>query len=299
MLAPLKNSIKQLLVPKSKLVILNYHQLGETLDPKVHNKHIWNNVAFFKEQMAYLKENYQIVTLKEGVERLQSNNVKETIVCLTFDDGDISIANLAMPLLEQLNIPATFFINTSYGNEKLGYWYNLGPYFDDKELIEASKEIRNTTNSSIYNRLLEFETNCNSKYASEVSPFYSDYNVFRNCKNPLFHFGLHGHEHLRFSMLPYQEQKQNLLRNIDAMRNWPNYLPYFAIPFGQPRDWNDNTIQLSSELNVIPFLAFQGYNTVYRTPLLRFSVDGMDLRKVFRNFSPFQKTYDKLNNLIP
>ena len=81
------------------------------------------------------------------------------------------------------------------------------------------------------------------------------------------------------------------------MKCWPNYVPFFAIPFGQPKDWNDNTLEMAKELQVVPLLAFQGYNSSYKLPLLRFSVDGKDLQSVFNSFSPYQKKYYKLNNL--
>ena len=297
MLGRLKNTIKQQLVPKSKLVILNYHQVAENFDAKIHNKAICNDFSFFKAQMTFLKQHYKIVTLKEGVEALKTNSINETTVCLTFDDGDASINSLVIPLLEQLDLPATFFINTAYGIDKIGYWYNLGPYFEDSELIDAATEIRNTKDLSVYHQLLKLEDRSNEKNADLASPFYSDYKKFETCSNPLFHFGLHGHEHLRFSMLSYEQQRKNLEKNIQLMQDWPNYVPYFAIPFGQPKDWNKDTLMLAQELKLTPFLAYQGYNTAYRAPFLRFSVDGMDLRNVFKNFSPFQKTYDKLNNL--
>jgi len=297
MLNSLKNKIKQQFVPKSKLVVLNYHQLGEIFDSKIHNEYIWNSVALFEQHMSYLQENFKIVSLTDGIAALKNNQINETLVSITFDDGDASMTSLAMPILEQLQIPATFFINTAYGSEKMGYWYNLGPYCDDKDLIEAASTIRNTTNSDTYHKLLKLEDQCNSKNSAKSSLFYANYKDFEACTNPLFHFGLHGHEHLRFSMLSREEQKENLLKNIEQMKNWPNYVPHFAIPFGKPQDWNKDTLEVSDELGVIPFLAHHGYNTSYRTPYLRFSVDTKDLKSVFDSFSPFQKSYDKLNSL--
>lgn len=297
MLNSIKSVIRQKLTPRSKLVILNYHQLGIEFDSKIHNKHIWNSVSFFEEQMMYLKQNFKIVSVKDGIQSLEKGTTKETEVCITFDDGDASIVSLAMPLLKRLNIPATFFINTAYGVEKAGYWYNLGPYFEDQELVLASKVIRSTTESTTYHDLLKLEDECNKKYSANQSPFYCDYTFCKNCVDPLFHFGLHGHEHFRFSMLTYKQQKLNLQRNIDAMGDWANYVPYFAVPFGQPRDWNLNTFKIARALNVIPFLAYQGYNTTHKAPFLRFSVDGVDLPSLFKNLSPFQKRYNQLNKL--
>lgn len=297
MVEQLKNKLKQLLLPKSKLVILNYHQLGRSFNPKLHNRAIWNSIDFFEEQMTYLKQNFKILPLKDGVEALKNNSINQTIICITFDDGDASITSLAMPLLEAMQIPATFFINTAYGKEKVGYWYNLGPYFEDKALIDASFEIRNTLNPKRYKELLQLEEHSNTRNAALDTPFYANYKELERCSNSLFHFGLHGHEHLRFSMLTYEEQKQNLLKNMESMSHWSNFVPFFAIPFGQPKDWNADTLKLAEELNVIPFLAYQGYNTSYKLPLLRFSVDGKELSSFFKHLSPFQKTYYKLNNL--
>tara|TARA_R110002050_G_scaffold10421_1_gene35545 strand:+ start:4111 stop:5013 length:903 start_codon:yes stop_codon:yes gene_type:complete len=297
MINQFKNKIKQYLIPQSKLVVLNYHQLGEVFDPKIHNKAIWNECSFFEEQMTFLKKYYKIVSLKQGIEALKKATLSETLVAITFDDGDVSIVDLVMPLLDRMDIPATFFINTAYGSEKMGYWYNLGPYFEDQILMKAASTIRNTSDSSIYKELLKLEATCNEKQAKVDSPFYSNYQLFENCTNPLFDFGLHGHEHLRFSLLSYEEQKQNLEKNIESMSHWPNYVPFFAVPFGQPKDWNTDTLKLAKVLKLIPFLAYKGYNTSDRTPFLRFSVDGMDLRSVFNNLSPFQKRYYQLNNL--
>jgi len=297
MISQLKNSIKQYLVPRAKWVILNFHQVGEKLDPKVHNRHIWNELGFFRRQMNYLQQNFQIVSMREGFQAIKEGSIKNTLISLSFDDGDVSIASLVMPLLEKMGIPATFFINTAYGKEKMGYWYNLGPYFDDQEMMVATKEIRNTDQPTTYRKLLTVEDKLNRNHSGKGSPFYSDYKIFETCTNPLFHFGLHGHEHLRFSMLDYNAQKENLKKNIQAMSHWPHYVPYFAVPFGQPQDWNIDTLTVAKELNLIPFLAYQGYNTEYRLPFLRTSVDGLELSRVFKNLSPFQKTYYQLNKL--
>ena len=284
-------------MPKSKLVILNYHQLGEHFDPKIHNEFIWNTTELFEEHMSYLKQNFTIVSLTEGLKALKNKTINETLVSITFDDGDASMTSLAMPILDRLQVPATFFINTAYGEEKMGYWYNLGPYFQNNELLEASTVIRNTIDSNEYHNLLKLEDAINVENNPRPSPFYANYKDFETCTNPLFHFGLHGHEHLRFSMLTREAQKENLRKNIETMKHWPNYVPHFAIPFGKPQDWNTDTLEIAKELDVVPFLAHHGYNTQYKEPFLRFSVDTKNIKSVFDGFSPFQKGYDKLNKL--
>ncbi len=292
----IKKIIKKLLMPQKKWVILNYHQVSDVFDPKVHNKYIWNNLIVFKKEMTFLKDNYKIVSLKDGYEQFQNGGLKETLISITFDDGDKSIEEFVMPLLNELKIPATFFINTAYPSEKIGYWYNLGPYYNDEALISKASIIRNTENKEEYSKLLKLEDNY--KPLNLDNPFYAEIDRLKNVDNPLFHFGLHGHEHMKFAMLNDRDQEYNLKRNIEVLSTFKNYVPFFAIPFGKPKDWNQTTLDLSKKYNVVPLLAYNGFNTKYNDVLLRTSVDGKDVKKTIGEFSPFINNYYKLNNLV-
>jgi len=293
--------IRQFLTPNKKLIILNYHQVSPRFDTLTNGKYIWNELSFFTCQLEFLKKNFTILSLTEAVAQLRENRIHETIIALTFDDADKSVTEYIMPALSQLNIPATFFVNTAYPLEKPGYWFNAASYFSARNLPLNSaelREIRNTTEPEVYKRLNEKVDSALHLLLDKSNLFYSDYEVLRNTTGNLFHFGLHGHEHLRFSMLTEEEQRANLQKNISALQSWHNYVPFFAIPFGKPKDWNKTTIRLCKELSVIPLLANTGYNVKYQLPLMRFSVDGIDLKDLFQALSPFPRKYYKLNSLV-
>jgi peptidoglycan/xylan/chitin deacetylase (PgdA/CDA1 family) len=87
--------------------ILMYHGLSNNDDIRD-----WTQVrpSDFKRQMLCAKQNYNIVSLKNLVEMLQSGKIEPHSVAVTFDDGYRSNYDLAYPILKDLNIPATIFV---------------------------------------------------------------------------------------------------------------------------------------------------------------------------------------------
>lgn len=76
----------------------------------------------FKAQMTLLSENYTVITLDQAVKELKSGvderNEKPKVV-ITFDDGYLDNLTHALPILEELNLPATIFITTEFSDQTL------------------------------------------------------------------------------------------------------------------------------------------------------------------------------------
>ncbi|HXH05236.1 MAG TPA: polysaccharide deacetylase family protein [Vicinamibacterales bacterium] len=91
---------------RSRLTVLVYHQVGPSANDG-------STVAAdrFRDQMEYLKAHHEIVPLAEGVRRLRLPN-RRRLVAVTFDDGYLDNATVAAPILQELGIPAAFFVAT-------------------------------------------------------------------------------------------------------------------------------------------------------------------------------------------
>ena len=93
----------------------------------------------FKAQMKYLKENgYHVITLDQllGFFNYQEQ-IPEKSVAITFDDGWISVYDIAFPILKEYGFPATIFIYTDFvGGGKAMSWKHI------KELSEAGFDIQ-------------------------------------------------------------------------------------------------------------------------------------------------------------
>jgi peptidoglycan/xylan/chitin deacetylase (PgdA/CDA1 family) len=290
MKAFIRKRLGDLLIPKNKLLVFTLHQSTPIFNQQVNGTYIWSSTELFREQLKYLIDNFPILPLYDAMVSLRSGKLKGTAVAITFDDGDASVANYIAPMLQKLNVPATFFINTAYfpGNKK-GYWFNIYNYLKfgtevqrsllSDELISVVESLRNTKDQEYYRRhCFRFED-----FAEAIEPdvnFYMTMDDVKNLDPKLFTVALHGHEHQRFSMMTKDWQKMNLVKNIEILSAFSSYKPIFAIPFGKPIDWNSDTLDLCKELKLEVAFSNGGINTTKSFGIERLPVDGFDLKNV-------------------
>ena len=115
-LRSLKNCLLNLLDPP--VVILLYHRVAELAsDPEM----LAVSPARFRSQMVFLKQNVRILRLDE-----EWGGERKPAVVITFDDGYADNAAEALPILEEMKIPATFFISTgNIGSRRTFWWHRL------------------------------------------------------------------------------------------------------------------------------------------------------------------------------
>jgi peptidoglycan/xylan/chitin deacetylase (PgdA/CDA1 family) len=94
----------------SKLSVLIYHRVH------AHGFLVPTDITAdqFAWQMALIRDYFNPVSLSEAIERLQVGALEPGSVCITFDDGYEDNLLVALPLLKQFDIPATFFIATDF-----------------------------------------------------------------------------------------------------------------------------------------------------------------------------------------
>jgi len=92
-------------------VVLMYHRVGDDSD----ESDITVSIKNFECQMAYLAENFKIVSIDEIMDLYaRKSQLKADTVTITFDDGYKDNYLNAYPVLKKYNIPATIFITTGY-----------------------------------------------------------------------------------------------------------------------------------------------------------------------------------------
>lgn len=102
-------------------LVLMYHRITEPgYDP-------WDLAVSpenFEQQLQILTRLKKVVQLDELVDRFQKSDSREHTIALSFDDGYVDNYSVARPLLEQYNIPATFFITTGMIGKAREYWWD-------------------------------------------------------------------------------------------------------------------------------------------------------------------------------
>jgi peptidoglycan/xylan/chitin deacetylase (PgdA/CDA1 family) len=96
---------------RRRVAILMYH--GITPDNASGD---WVHVrqSSFAKQMAYLKGKNNPVSLQAMLEMLKRDEVAPNSVVVTFDDGYKSVADLAIPILREFEIPCSIFVTTDF-----------------------------------------------------------------------------------------------------------------------------------------------------------------------------------------
>jgi peptidoglycan/xylan/chitin deacetylase (PgdA/CDA1 family) len=273
----------------NSITIFTYHQVSHTLDAKYNNLGNFTELHFFDAQMLWLNKNYKVISLAEAIKRSNENEIDDKYACITFDDGDKSILH-AMQILEKHNIPGTFFINSGYLDNKMACWFHIYQFMKNmpkynkylNEDIENNiKYLRGTNDIELYNVYSKKIENLYNYIESEFNMFVS-FNDLKNINSNLFHVGLHGHEHQRFSMKAKEWQKENIKKDIEFLSVLESYRPIFAIPFGRPHDWNVDTVKILFELDLDFVYADGGINLHRAIGYQRIPSDGRVLKEIIK-----------------
>ena len=191
---------------KKPSIIFYYHRIAEVKDdPCLLSVSLEN----FEKQLLYLKENYKIVSLRKLVAGLRMGKVDPGLVVITFDDGYADNYTNALPIIEKLKVPATFFVVAG----KIGA---TQPFYWDKK-TDMKDQGRAITRDELINMV----------------------------KSPFVEIGAHTMTHPRLSELTKKEQQYE----VEECRRQLGYIckkpvTFFSYPFGRLSDFTCETIDL-------------------------------------------------------
>jgi peptidoglycan/xylan/chitin deacetylase (PgdA/CDA1 family) len=110
-----------------RLILPFYHTISDHPLPHISHLYPLRSIQQFEDDLDYLCQHFQPVSIQE-INNIISNNqtTKKPLFHLTFDDGLKELHTVIAPLLEKKGIPATFFINTGFvDNKALFYRYKV------------------------------------------------------------------------------------------------------------------------------------------------------------------------------
>ncbi len=199
----------------------------------IHVKNLYEarSISEFKEDLDFLLENYKPINLQQLIE-ITKNKTKPSENCfhLTFDDGLKELATIVAPILKERNIPATFFINTDFlDNKALFYRFKASVLIEKyhaKGLLDFDSEKENEIDELAKLFGEDFD-----EYLKKEQPYLNLEDVNELIKQG-FTIGGHSKNHPRYKNLSLDEQVAQTMESVDFLTEKFN-LNYkvFAFPF--------------------------------------------------------------------
>ncbi len=106
------------------LVVLTYHRIAEPGSDPFYDPVISATPDSFRAQVEWLARGPRVLALEEAIEWITSaGRWREPAVLVTFDDGYRDNFDIAVPILRERGVPATFFLPTAFLEEpRLPWW---------------------------------------------------------------------------------------------------------------------------------------------------------------------------------
>lgn len=236
--------------------ILIYHGICQTDHTRFNP--IFLKLKTFEQHLKYYKKHFNVVSLDDYYQ--QKFNPNKFNICITFDDGFANNYTYVLPLLEQYQIPATFFItairHAGYDilwNDFLGIVSKYGPseivYKNERFTKGRFNQYHSQTNGArLVDTLRAADFNAKAEMMKTLYPLVpfkknnqdADYwlqmteeQIKRLAASPYAIIGAHGYYHNDLSMIGLQDSIKEIHESKNYLENLiQDEVNSLAFPYG-------------------------------------------------------------------
>ena len=194
----------------------------------------------FEKQLEYLKSSFSIIDINQLRDSISSGKkLPKKPLLITFDDGDISVLEKGLPLLQKYDFPSVLFVITDLIDTQKSFWWRRveksfekegKTYAEARAKVKYLKEIPNEQREHYLQPLKEFET----KQLSQEQ--------LRLLQKKGMYIGNHTNTHPMLNKCTGSEIAKEFQTSKKKFLEWqlPGY-PVFAYPNG---NWDKRTEKL-------------------------------------------------------
>lgn len=249
------------------VVCLLYHRVAE-LD--VDSQQLAVSPENFRAQLRFLREKFPVVPLDADWSRTTA-----PAVAISFDDGYADNLLNALPIVEEVGVPVTFFVTTGHVGTHREFWWDelerllmvegrgsgrisLRVKDGEKSWPVESEPERATVFAELQQMMRSVDENQRGQWfdrlrewagvSDEGRPTHRALSVAELqelASSAWVEIGAHTVTHSPLSALDESAQLQEISRSREQLELWLNRpVRIFAYPFGGPRDFTDRTVRL-------------------------------------------------------
>jgi peptidoglycan/xylan/chitin deacetylase (PgdA/CDA1 family) len=256
-------------ISRNKLSILNYHQVLPAPDPL----RPWEpDCVKFDWHMALLRRHFRPLSLIEALDHIEDGTVPSRAVCVTLDDGYLNNLEVALPILDRYQIPATVFVATAFSdgdnmwNDRIiDLLAGLSTDAIDLEPVELGRRTLDSvaTRRHLANRIInqlkylaveDRLSKVNELYAAngsipETRKMMCPEEVARLSRSGI-EIGGHTHNHPILKGMTPEQQRAEVIRNKALLEEWTGKpVLGFAYPNGRfGKDMDEKSLDVIRQL---------------------------------------------------
>ena len=106
---------------KPLLLIFRYHRVFSSIE-KI--KYMGMPMDAFEQQMIFIKDNFKVVPMTEGIRVIREGDAKGMYAAINFDDGYMDNYLHAFPVLKKYSMPATIFLTADFIGRTHAFWWD-------------------------------------------------------------------------------------------------------------------------------------------------------------------------------
>jgi peptidoglycan/xylan/chitin deacetylase (PgdA/CDA1 family) len=256
---------------KPGLYVVTYHRIGNKsqteFDPNVFSC----TSEMFEKHLSFYKKYFDVVTPSQIVQSNHSHFNKPTL-CITFDDGYLDNFEVALPLLQKHELPATFFITSNYVKQtQIPWWDEIAwmvhatkckkfslDWIKNNELQFDTEQLRNNAYSlhqlmsgiksnselNMAQKLVRFQKTLDIKFDINLltKPLFMNESNVKSIAESGMEIGGHTMNHPILSHLDVNEQAKEINQNKQHLETLiKNPITTFAYPVGGYHCYQDAT----------------------------------------------------------
>jgi peptidoglycan/xylan/chitin deacetylase (PgdA/CDA1 family) len=285
-------SALEILPGSRRLVILNYHRIGDPAQTPYDPTTFSTSAEEFDQQIGWLKRRFHIATLDETVAALDGAHrwaKSGTSLLITFDDGYLDNYTAAFPVLRSHGVQGIFFLPTAFvGSGRIPWWDSIAyivKHTRNKHTrnrafrLEYPESVQFDLDQvplqSVLNRLFEFcrrnevdthrliaglEEACNCpRPAVDAGRCFLNWDEAREMQAAGMAFGSHTHTHEILAKLPPDRQREELETSFAIVqRELAPPVHALAYPVGLLSCFSADTIRIAQQAGYAAAFSYYG-----------------------------------------
>jgi len=186
-------------------------------------------LARFERQVRWLLDHYDVVSLSTFVDRLAAGAPLNETAVITFDDGYAGVFDYAVPLLDDLDTPATVFVIASAPGRSHGFWW------DCPETVSRERENRDRWLTSLRgdDAAILADVHATKEFAVPPALWPADWPDIRGAARGQIQIGVHSMTHRTLTVLDDTELENEIITSRQVVQQAIGIAPtFFSYPYG-------------------------------------------------------------------